>query len=114
MVYYGTLVSEKILFHYAGDFEDMHYIEMGKSIDEPVFYVSCCCDPHWFYEFKMESNSDYERVKYCIMETIFECDEMDELLDVLGDRLNDGFYCLLNEHECDGCCEHCNEKNNLN
>ena len=114
MVYYGTLVDEKIAFHYVGDFENMHYINMAKSIDEPVFYVSCCCDLDWIYEFKMKNNSDYERVKYCIMETIFECEDMDELLDVLGERLSDGFHCLLIDNECDGICEDCYQKNKLN
>lgn len=106
MVYHGTVVSEKIAFHPAGEPSKLHYIELTKSPNEPLFWVSCCCYEDWFYEFSLESHSDYERVKFNIMDAIFECEDMDELLTCLGEVFEDGFANILIEH-CDDC--ECND-----
>ena len=94
MVYHGTVVSEKIAFYPAGEPSKMHYIELAKSSNDPIFWVSCCYED-WFYEFALESNSDYERVKFNIMEAIFECEDMDELLTCLSEVFEDGFANIL-------------------
>jgi len=112
MVYNGTYTAEVITFHTAGIYEDMYCIELQKHCDESMFRVSCCCDPTWVYEFDMSTPSDYERVKFNIMEQVFECDDVYELLNVLDEMFKDGFADILVEDECDcdGNCEHCNCK----
>lgn len=108
MVYYGTYTSERLIFHAAGNPNDAHYIMLTKSADTPTFFVTCCCDEEWGYELLMESNSDYERVKWNIMNLIFDCETMDELLEEISEVIEDGFEGLL-VNECDGCCncDHC-------
>ena len=109
MVYCGTVNVERIVMHPMNDLSETHYIEMVTSKDEPTFFVTCCCDEEWYYEF-VYSKSDYERVKFNIMEMMFSCDTMDELLDALSEIFTDGFeeICIdeeVFEDECDGCEE---------
>lgn len=110
MVYYGTNMVECIEFHTAGDPNDGHFIMMTKRSDAPIFTVECCCDSEWRYDFWMKNNSDYERVKFNVMEAIFECEDMNALMRYLGEIFEDGFEDILVEEEChcDGDCEHCN------
>lgn len=112
MVYYGTNTVECIEFHPAGDSKNHHFIMMTKQSDAPIFTVECCCDPEWHYDFWMKNNSDYERVKFNIMETIFKCEDVDALLIVLSEIFEDGFADILinDECDCDENCENCNCK----
>lgn len=113
MVYHGTVASEKIAFHPDGEPSKLHYIELTKSPHEPMFWVSCCCDENWFYSFYMEGNSDYERVKFNIMETIFECEDMADLIETLSDIFEDGFSDILiydNDQDCENCDDNENNK----
>ena len=115
MVYHGTETSELIAFVNEGNMEEAHYIELTKVIDKPTFLVTSCCDPDWGYEFMIDNNSDYDRVKFCIIEAIYECETMEELLKSLSEIFEEGFGCILvgNEYECD--CENgCNNCNCLN
>lgn len=111
MVYYGTDIVEYIVFHPEGNYEDKHLIGMTKHSDAPIFTVDCCCDSEWHYDFWMENNSDYERVKLCIMEAVFECEDMDALMVVLSEIFEDGFEDILikdkDKCDCDGSCEVC-------
>ena len=107
MVYYGTETTERILLHSDCNTEDVHYISMTKLADVPTFVVNCCCDYEWEYEFYMDNNSDYERVKMMIMDVASEVDDIAELMDVLGGVFEDGFEDILVKHECNGDCEHC-------
>lgn len=113
MVYYGTDIVEYIVFHAAGDSDDRHFVTMTKHADMPVFTVGYCCNPEWRYGFWMNNSSDYERVKFNIMEAIFECEDTDALLVVLNEIFEDGFGDILikeDECNCDGNCENCNCK----
>lgn len=109
MIYTGTGVAE---FINVNDGNEIWSVELAKMPDKPTFVVCCDYDDDWGYEFYMENNSDYERIKYCVMEALWECDDMEELLDTLSDIFEDGFADIIVEHECD-CetgCEHCNCK----
>ena len=111
MVYYGTDIVESIVFHAAGDSENKHFIMMTKHANVPVFTVECCCNSEWCYHFRMNHNSDYERVKFNIMKTIFECEDVSELFAALSNMFEDGFEEILmkeNKCNCDGDCERCN------
>lgn len=107
MVYDGTYETEIIMVHPMDDLDENHYIEIFKSPNEAYFYVTCCCDDDWMYEFEY-NKSDYERIKYNIMEAIFECDTMKELLDTLSEIFDDGFAPICEDDSCD---EKCNCKN---
>ena len=110
MRYFGTAVAETIMVNPMDDLNAVHCITLEKSVDEPVFYVTCCCDEDWFYEFYMTNNSDYERIKYNIMETMFECETMEELLDALSELFEEGFSEMLVKDECNGNCGCCDCK----
>ena len=106
MIYTGTGMAEFINVH---DGNRNYTIELAKMPNEPTFVVMCDYDDDWGYEFYMENNSDYERIKYSVMDALWECDSMDELLDVLSEVFEDGFADILVEDECD-CetgCKHC-------
>lgn len=113
MVYSGTYAIEAIEFSYVSNPAEKHHIELIKFADTPTFGVSSCCGGDWYYEFLMEGNSDYERVKMAIMDTIFECETVEELLDELSGLFEDGFSDILIEDddcdECNGCCGGCNK-----
>ena len=104
MRYCGTVMKEMILVNPMDNLNETHYIELEKSAEAPVFFVSCCCDPDWEYTFVMESNSVYERIKYNIMEMMFECETMKELLNALSELFEEGFGEMLVRDKCDGHC----------
>lgn len=110
MIYHGTYASETIEFYTVSRPDIAHWIEMTKSADDPTFFVTCCCDPDWHYEFYMENNSDYERVKMTIMDAIFNCENPDALIDELSEIFEDGFMDILVENDgCDGDCDNCSK-----
>lgn len=109
MVYHGTDLVEVIQVHPMDDLGGTHCVNLVKSADNATFYVTCCCDEDWSYEFYMLNNSDYERIKFVIMEAIFNCDTMDELMETLSETFEDGFEDILVNSECCGecCCGEC-------
>ena len=105
MVYRETNQIESIEVSPMNGLNEAHYINLVKSGNEPTFYVTCCCDEDWGYEFYLENNSDYERVKFAIMNLIFECETIDDLLNMLSDTFEDGFADIIVEDRCK--CDHC-------
>ena len=129
MLYCGTYEVENIRMHPNDAPHTSHYVYMTKDKDEPMFTVSCCCDGDWSWDF-WYSKTNYEIVKHLIMDCVFDCDTMDELIDAMDEAFEE--YCLeiiyneaeLQEEEfdiefdgevdvdieCDGDCENCNFK----
>ena len=117
MVYRGTSKTETIWISPVDDAKDVHYIELIQAEDDPVFYVTTCCNEDWVWAFRMDGTSNYEMVKHAIMDAAFGCDSAGELLDVLDEVFDDYFGDILVEDscECDGrCCENCNHRDCLN
>lgn len=117
MLYHGTNKTETIWIGPENDLKEMHCIELIKSDDEPVFCVTACCNEDWMWAFYMDGVSNYEMVKHTIIDEVFECDDMGELLDTLDAIFADEFEDILvkDECECDGsCCEHCDHRDCLN
>lgn len=110
MVYCSTGKIETIMCHPMNNLNEVHYVDMIMSPDDPTFIVTCCCDDDWCYEFWYDV-STYERVKYNIMEAIFQCSTMDELMKTLSEVFEDGFadalVCECEFGECDGDCAYC-------
>ena len=108
MIYHGTYNREIIVVHPEDNENNYQLVEMGKEADQSVFSVEMWDgDEGWSWEFILGNNSDYERVKYCIFEAIFEADTMKELAGMLDDIFNDGFSDIL-LHDMD--CEECGNK----
>lgn len=110
MMYRGSMFIERIGFCPDGNPKNTHFIEMCKG--DGIFTVAFCCNLDWHYEFAFDNVSDYERVKYNVMEQIFECDSIEELLDQLSEIFEDGFDIITedeNDVECANC--ECHETN---
>lgn len=115
MIYYGTDVTETIYMHRDNNMQDMHFVELTKSGDEPVFYVKACCNPDWSWKFFMDNVSNYEMVKHTVMDTMFECDDMNEVIEELDVQFEEIFNDIVVWDECEGnCCENCNHRDCLN
>ena len=95
MVYRDSDFSERIYLCSAGESASIHYIEITRY--GSIFVVETCCTPGWSYTFRTNDLSDYERVKFNIMDAIFESESLDELLDSLSDTFTDGFANILIE-----------------
>lgn len=111
MLYRGTDQVEIIEVSPIDEIGTMHYINIAKSATEPTFCVTCCCDEDWMYEFYLENNSDYERIKWNIMDAIFDCETMDRLLEELSRIFEDGFADIIVNHyvtDSDNRCNNCN------
>ena len=108
MIFCGSYEQERIIVHPMDALNESHYLTITKGKDTPTFSVTCCCDDEWFWEF-WYTKSDYERIKFVIMKTIFECETMDELMDELDEVFWDGFEDILveYEYECNGDCANC-------
>lgn len=117
MIYNGTNVTEKIWFSPMHDDNDTHYISLIKAVNDPVFYVTTCCNEEWVWAFYMDGVSNYEMVKHTIMDTVFECRNIGQLLNELDDIFEENFADIIahDECECDGnCCVNCDHRDCLN
>ena len=68
MRYYGTEKMDSIAFMTDGEHPEMHFIMMMRTMHDPLLEVTCCCDSEWNYLFDISDASNYERLKYDIME----------------------------------------------
>lgn len=114
---------ERIIVHPYNNLEESHWIDLIKDKDEPVFYVTCCCNEDWEWEFDY-SKTNYERVKHIIIDCIFECNDMEALMDDLDeifeeivygsdeeikedDEIDEDEEDCYDDDECCGCCGYC-------
>lgn len=100
MVFKGSSNIESIFFHPAGDSEEVHWIDLTMRPDSNTFMVTCCCGEDWNYEF-IYTKSDYERIKYTIMQEIFEADSVEEVMETLDEIFTDGFEDILINDDCE-------------
>ena len=126
MIFCGNYEVENLVVHPNNNLNETHYIEITKDKDAPIFSVTYCCDDEWIWEF-MYSNTNYEVVKYLIMDSIVVCNTMEELIDMLDEVFEEECYHMIcegvececdcdccgeeeeeeDEFECDGDCENC-------
>ena len=117
MVYHGTSKTETIYISIEENLENHFCIDLIKAHDKPVFHVTSCCNTNWVWTFCMDGESNYEMVKHTIIDAIFECDDIFELMDYLDETFEDIFDDIVvrEEEACDDCCcENCNHRNCLN
>ena len=116
MVYYGTYNTEGIVVHLNEDVDDRHIIYLTKECDAATFTVNVCCYNDWEWKFSLASPANYEMVKHMIMESAFECEDMDELINMLDDVFEEMFAeIVIWEDACsEHCCEKCNHRDCLN
>lgn len=111
---------ERVYMHPNDDPHVTHYIEIAINDDRPTFDVTYCCDDKWIWEF-VYTKTNYEMVKHIVMDCMFECDSMEELIEELDEVFETEFMDMVCEgidadefedeyevDQCDGDCEHCN------
>jgi len=116
MFYVGTNMTETIWLG-TDDLKNVNCIELTKVDDESIFYVTASCNEDWVWAFWMDGLSNYEMIKYTIMDTAFECHNMNELMDTLDEIFAEDFADILadEDEDCDeDCCEKCNHRDCLN
>jgi hypothetical protein len=99
------------------DHNDVCCIDLIKAFDEPIFYVTTCTNTDWVWAFHMDGESNYEMVKHTIIDAIFECDDIIELMDYLDAVFEESFDDIVaweEEMYDDCCCENCNHRGCLN
>lgn len=96
MIYHGTYAKETIVVHPNNDERNYQFIDIIKDANMPIFFVQIEDDGDlWTWNFQMINNSDYERVKLNIMETIFKINNMKQLIEILDNIFTDGFADIL-------------------
>lgn len=117
MVYHGTSKTETIYVGPENDLDRACCIDLIKAYDEPVFYVTTCCNTDWVWKFSMDGESNYEMIKHTIIDAAFECDNIVDLMDCLDAIFEEDFddIVVYEEEMCDDCCcEECNHRSCLN
>ena len=114
----GSYGIERVVVHPDDERCESHYIEMITDKDEPKFSVTNCCYDEWMWEF-WYSKTNYDIVKYLIMDCIMVAETMDDLIEMLDEAFEE--YCgeilyIEDEDEdeleyelleCDGDCANC-------
>lgn len=109
-----TLNVERIMVHPNDTPHESHYIDIIMDGHNPVFYVNTCCDEEWEWTF-WYSKTNYDIIKYAIMDCIAECGTMEELIYALDATFDEECREMTfneaelqeDELECDGNCENC-------
>lgn len=112
MVYHGSSFAEVILMHTFDNPQEKYFIELTRLDDKPVMNVDCIVgDQIYFWAFDISRISDYERIKFNILDAVFECDTIGELMETLQEVFTDGFADIMidnNHDECNiACCGDC-------
>lgn len=109
MIFCGNVGIERLIMHPLNDLDSVHYVDLVMDKEEPKFYVTCCCDEdnEWAFWY---SKSNYERVKYAIMDAITMFHTMDEFVEMLEEIFFENFTDILVDEcfsDCDGNCDEC-------
>ena len=113
MVYYGTYMTEGILFHTKEDVNDFYIIALTKNPDGKTFRVEVDFDEDWYCEFDMDYPGNYEMVKHMIMDISFDSDNVEELLMELDEVFEEMFGEIVvwdkraASCDCETGCKHC-------
>ena len=116
MVLCGIGSLERLYVHKNNNLNERHWVDIEMSEDTPTFAVTTCCDDEWIWEFWYDK-TNYDLVKHMIMDCIFECDNMKELIYAMDEVFEEYFSdIVVNEaelqedeikFECNGDCDNC-------
>ena len=104
MIYHGTHTTETIVVHPNNDERNHQFIDLIKGAEEQILTVQMddgVDERSW--DFYLDEPSDYERIKFNIMQSIFDTEDMDELGEVLDEIFNDGFESILIKYDDNPC-----------
>ena len=98
MIYHGTTKTETIIVHPFDDETDVQFINMVTDAETSLLYVNI---DECSWEFMMRSISDYEWIKFTIMEVIQTVENMEELVSELNEVFVENFEDILVEYSDD-------------
>ena len=115
MIFCSNEQIEVLYVHENDNTDETHWIDITTSDDGMVFTVECCCDDEWSWDF-VYNRTNYELIKYLIMDCIAECNTMQELILALNEVFETSCEDMVvhetelkeDEFECDGDCKNCN------
>ena len=95
MIFKGIGASENIWFQSA-DTNIMYRFILSKSSSNPGnFSLEVSHNEEWGYSFCTDDSSDYERIKYSLMETLFDCENETDMLSTVSKMIEDGFSDII-------------------
>lgn len=98
MIYHGTTRTETILVHPYDDETDIQFIDMITDAESSIVYVNV---DDYSWEFETRSLSDYEHIKFIIMEVARTVNDMNELVSELNEMFLEEFEEILDEYPDD-------------
>ena len=98
MIYHGTTKTETILVHPFDDETDIQFVDMVTDADLTILYVNV---DEYSWEFVLRSLSDYEWIKFAIMEVIQTVNDIEELVAELNEVFIENFEDILVEYSDD-------------
>lgn len=104
----GTELTET-LFLTNGEWE--HEVQLIRARDRAEFCVLTeLSDMLWCWIFNMDGMSIYEEVKHLIIDTAYECQDMQKLTEVLDDIFKHEYADSV-VHVNEFCCDECEQTN---
>lgn len=100
-------ISETQIIHLRSETGHRETYEINIIMDpvDPVFFVYSYANEEWIWEFKYTNKTDYERVKQCIIDMVYGCENIDELMYALNDVFMEYFSDMLIYQEDEYQCE---------
>ena len=100
MIFCGMYENEIIDLHPDDNLDELWSIDIMVDKHYPVFYVSSYDGTYeWIWGFKYASKTVYEKVKWCIINTAYEVENIRELMYALDEIFIDCFHELLIQYD---------------
>lgn len=98
MVYHGTCKTETIIMYPHSDETDVQFVDIITDANISSVYVHIN-DYSW--EFDIDTLTDYERIKFAVMEVVHCAENVEDFIAELNDVLIDNFEDILVEYSDD-------------
>ena len=98
MICHGITKTESILVHPYDDETNIQFIDIITDAETSIVYVNV---DEYSWEFVMRSLSDYEHIKFIIMEVVRTVNDMGELVSELNETFIEEFEDILVEYSDD-------------
>ena len=100
MIYNGMYKQETLIVSPNNDEKEIQFIDLVIDANEHIVSVRLDAETEdYYWDFYLDNPSDYERIKFNIMESMWDVEDMEELAETLGHVFNDGFADILVQDE---------------
>ena len=96
MIYNGTYKQETMIVSPNNDEKEIQFIDLVIDPNEQILSVRLDADTEdYYWDFYLDNPSDYERIKFNIMQSAWDVEDMEELAKTLDRIFSDGFADIL-------------------